>query len=86
MYASISHRVAARVGQSAELDLADFPDSLHCHRFCRRLPDHHIDDVAFHISGRTVELLAFLRNAKIGSNALAIAQIFLLGAAGVIWK
>ena len=38
------------------------------------------------ISPFTVNMLAVLRNVKIGANALAITQIFALGVAGVIWK
>jgi hypothetical protein len=38
------------------------------------------------ISQFTVDMLAVFRNVKIGANALAIAQIFVLGAAGAIWK
>jgi hypothetical protein len=37
------------------------------------------------ISNFTVDMLTFLRNAKIGSNTVAITQIFALGLAGVIW-
>jgi hypothetical protein len=37
------------------------------------------------ISKSSVDALAFLRNAKIGSNILAITQIFALGLAGVFW-
>jgi hypothetical protein len=38
------------------------------------------------ISQFTVDMLAVLRNVKIGANALAIIQIFALGLAGAIWK
>ncbi len=38
------------------------------------------------ISNFTIDMLAALRNAKIGNNALAILQIFGLGLAGCIWK
>jgi hypothetical protein len=38
------------------------------------------------ISSFTVDALTFLRNAKIGSNVVAITQIFVLGLAGAIWK
>jgi hypothetical protein len=38
------------------------------------------------ISKFTVDALTFLRNAKIGSNALAITQIFALGVAGLFWQ
>jgi hypothetical protein len=34
----------------------------------------------------TVRTLTYLRNTKIGSNAVAITQIFALGLAGVIWR
>jgi hypothetical protein len=37
------------------------------------------------ISNFTVDALTFLRNTKIGSNAMAITQIFALGLAGAIW-
>jgi hypothetical protein len=38
------------------------------------------------ISRFTVDMLAVLRNAKIGTNMIAIVQIFALGLAGAIWK
>jgi hypothetical protein len=38
------------------------------------------------ISNFTVDLLTFLRSTKIGTNAIAIIQIFALGLAGVVWK
>ena len=38
------------------------------------------------ISSLTVDALTFLRNAKIGSNIVAITQIFVLGLAGAIWR
>jgi len=38
------------------------------------------------ISNFTVDMLAVLLNVKIGSNALAIIQIFALGLASAIWK
>ncbi len=38
------------------------------------------------ISNFSVDALTFLRTAKIGSNALAIIQIFILGLAGTIWR
>ena len=37
------------------------------------------------ISSFTVDALTFLRNTKIGGNAMAITQIFALGLAGAIW-
>ena len=38
------------------------------------------------ISNFTIDMLAVLRNVKIGGNILAITQIFGLGLAGCIWK
>jgi hypothetical protein len=38
------------------------------------------------ISPFTVDMLAVLRNVKIGTNIAAITQIFALGLAGAIWK
>ncbi len=38
------------------------------------------------IGNSTVDTLTLLRNTKIGSNALAITQIFALGLAGAIWR
>jgi hypothetical protein len=38
------------------------------------------------ISEFTLKLLAVLRNVKIGTNIMAIGQIFALGLAGAIWK
>jgi hypothetical protein len=66
--------------------LADFPNSLHGRRLNRGLPEFTPDDSPSTISNFTVDLLTVLRSTKIGTNAIAIIQIFALGLAGVVWK